>query len=756
MKYLYLKYIKSNENNQSINTGITVGDNPTLYLDIFKTHNGDKVFIRSEESQIYDFSCNYSSNFYSFIFWFNRRYNNSISNASLIIDGVTNTRHTLLVKKTSIIFDNKEYTKLKNNREDGAENKNLRIILNRDDIFYDCYFYNGDKKEFHLQPVKRISDNAVGVLDTVNDIFYTGNYSAGPVSTINFRNVKFLTIPEGKVTKIEDNEGRVLWSALPDPNKYAYGIRWDHTVPESQATTACERIGNLELHKTLPIQSKFATCIHQGTNIKYWCDPNDSRFRKDNTGFRIVNERIYLEQTTDAEKNAVSSDYSPSATYNYTIQFPDDVLNKYEEAKLLVTTYKYLYAWIKINDVNIARVNKVDTVNKKAYITTDGLIPNDNIGTITPTLEFGCSINGYDGEISVYTPKFYIWSIDKDGAGNEVWISEKKCVGYAREVKAHLIGISRCPLLRTAMNDSKWGWLNTLSDNTSVSVVNYQPNLRGGTNDTSYDQYLGDNNFRTMLGKAASNMQLSTIRTYTQKIKGSQVLYYQIWNAIVWCYFIEYADFDVKKAFNSNLTNEGYHQGGLGEGLIDINNFDKYNSRTPIVPIDYTLSAGNNTKIIQKLSHSFDSYTQKQLNVPCYRGFNTFWYGDTWLNIENFISQYDSTSNKRKFYFTDNPNNFSNDINNKEHIIEITPDLNGWVKEIAIGNNADLITNKVSNSPNYTNCNRFGNRDNQVHVTTIGGRAMYGVKCGLAFLDCSGNITYKYSSVAFAKCYILN
>lgn len=573
---------------------------------------------------------------------------------------------------------------------------------------------------------------------------------------MDFSKVTAIEIPEGKVTKIEDNEGRVLWSALPDPNKYAYGIRWDHTVPESQATTACERIGNLELHKTLPIQSKFATCIHQGTNIKYWCDPNDSRFRKDNTGFRIVNERIYLEETTDAEKNAVPSDYSPSATYNYTIQFPDDTLNKYKEAKLLVTTYKYLYAWIKINDINIARVNKVDTVNKKAYITTDSPITNDNIGTITPTLEFGCSINGYDGEISVYTPKFYIWSVDKDGAGNEVWISEKKCVDYAREVKAHLIGISRCPLLRTAMNDDKWGWLNTLSDNTAVSVVNYQPNLRGGTNDTSYDQYLGDNNFRTMLGKAASKISLSGIRTYTQKIKGSQVLYYQIWNAIVWCYFIEYADFDVKKAFNSNLTNEGYHQGGLGNGLISIDRWTEYNSNTPNVPTDYTLSAGNNTKLISKPSHSFGSYTQKQLDVPCYRGFNTFWYGDTWINIENFISKYDSISDKRKFYFTDNPNNFSNDINNKEHIIEINPNLNGWAKEIAIGNNADLITNKVSNTTNYINCYRWDNTDTSVYTTFVSGTAARGTFCGLASLSCNDVVGRAYSDVAFAKCFILN
>ena len=570
---------------------------------------------------------------------------------------------------------------------------------------------------------------------------------------MDFNKVTAIEIPEGKVAKIEDKDGNVLWSALPDPNKYAYGIRWDHTVPDSQATTACERIGNLELHKTLPIQSKFATCIHQGTDIKYWCDPNDSRFRKDNTGFRIVNEMIYLSNTTDAEKNAVHSDYSPSVTYDYTIQFPEDILNKYKEAKLLVTTYKYLYAWIKINDTVIGRVNKVDTVNKKAYITTESVVTGE---IMTPTLEFGCSINGYDGEISVYTPKFYIWSVDNDGAGNEVWQSEKKCVDYAREVKAHLIGISRCPLLRTAMNDDKWGWLNTLSGNTAVSVVNYQPNLRGGTNDTSYDQYLGDNNFRTMLGKAASNIPLSNMRTYTQKIKDSQVLYYQIWNAIVWCYFIEYADFNVKKSFNSNLTSEGYHQGGLGEGLISVNNWYEYNSQTSNVPIDYTLSAGNNTKLISEPSHSFDSFVQKQLNVPCYRGFNTFWYGDTWLNIENFISQYDSTSNKRKFYFTDNPNNFSNDINNKEHIIEINPNLSGWVKEIAIGNNANLITNKISNTSNYTNCYRWDYNDTSVHTTFVGGGAANGSNCGLAFLACHKGVGNAGSGFGFAKCYIIN
>lgn len=34
---------------------------------------------------------------------------------------------------------------------------------------------------------------------------------------MDFNKVTAIEIPEGKVTKIENNEGRVLWSALSDP-----------------------------------------------------------------------------------------------------------------------------------------------------------------------------------------------------------------------------------------------------------------------------------------------------------------------------------------------------------------------------------------------------------------------------------------------------------------------------------------------------------------------------------------------------------
>ena len=82
--------------------------------------------------------------------------------------------------------------------------------------------------------------------------------------------------------------------------------------------------------------------------------------------------------------------------------------------------------------------------------------------------------------------------------------------------------------------------------------------------------------------------------------------------------------------------------------------------------------------------------------------------------------------------------------------------MNGWAKEIAIGNNADLITNKVSNVLNYISCYRWDNIDTIVHITPVGGSAASGPPCGLAFLRCNAGVGSAVSSVAFAKCYILN
>ena len=689
---------------------------------------------------------------------------------------------------------------------------------------------------------------------------------------MDFSKVTALQIPEGNVTKIEDKEGKILWANI---NKLAYGVRWDSV---NQATTACERIGNLELHKTLPIQSRFKVCIHKGKEIQYYCNPIDSRFVDfDNTDNRDEIDKINFSINKDSLANLF---YLGSNSQGAT-SLDDESANNYY---VLVTdnkfsNYRWLYAYVKITgsdkNIYIGRIIKIDVSTKQATIEL-----NEDLDDMQPftNIELGCSINGYDGEIGVDTGgKFYQWSVDKDGAGNEVWQSLHKCVPYAREIKRHIIGIDRACVLNVAFNDAKWGWIGSLKDNTAVNVINYHTNLRGGTNNSDWDKYLGVDTFRCQLGKARTKIDLATMRSYSQKTDGGQMLYKQIWEAIVWSYVIEYADFDVKKAYNNSLTTEGYHQGGLGNGVIGGNDLANYNNNEKFAPNDYTLEFGNNTGIKTRTArqygipvaanHYWNNYTidnsilaalngsykvltimnvmnpntdynikasgnvvggtvkykitgltggqtivfkrekgnltittdgtydvewgtsnverkiyfnefqsscnitieilsapsyniiqgnQIAWNVPHWRGFNVFWYGDIYINIDNTLSQDNNNRTKRIWYYTDDATKFDNNIANKEHQIDGIFDVIGnWLKEIRINNKGDIVGIKTSNNNYYKNSyyNQFGG--GIIRFNSVGYHANSGSKCGIIALA-NFDISEKYDMCGFVKVTILD
>ena len=243
------------------------------------------------------------------------------------------------------------------------------------------------------------------------------------------------------------------------------------------------------------------------------------------------------------------------------------------------------------------------------------------------------------------------------------------------------------------------------------------------------------------------------MRSYSQKTDGGQMLYKQIWEAIVWSYVIEYADFDVKKAYKSELTTEGYHQGGLGNGIIVVNDLGNYNNNEKIVPNDYTLELGNNTGIKNRAAKG----NQIAWNVPHWRGFNVFWYGDVWINIDNMLTKYDDTKQKRIWYYTDDVSKFSNDITNKEHQIEGLGNVIGnWLQEVRINNKGDIVPSKIVNNTNYKNSYHWNNTTNDIHTTFSGGGAAGGSRCGLLYLGASDSADLARSRSGFAKVTILD
>lgn len=109
---------------------------------------------------------------------------------------------------------------------------------------------------------------------------------------------------------------------------------------------------------------------------------------------------------------------------------------------------------------------------------------------------------------------------------------------------------------------------------------------------------------------------------------------------LTWLFVVEYATLNSQKAFNANLTTEGYHQGGLGEGVttgtVTVNGATTYS----FVYCGVTNSLGNGTGIIEYTHTNTNaegaSTGTKVVNVPRYRGIENP-FGHVWKNVIDVV-----------------------------------------------------------------------------------------------------------------------
>ena len=115
---------------------------------------------------------------------------------------------------------------------------------------------------------------------------------------------------------------------------------------------------------------------------------------------------------------------------------------------------------------------------------------------------------------------------------------------------------------------------------------------------------------------------------------------YDIHRDLTWLFVVEYATLNSQKAFNANLTTEGYHQGGLGKGVtsgtVTVNGATTYS----FVPCGTTNSLGNGTGIIEytytNTNAEGTSTGTMVVNVPRYRGIENP-FGHVWKNVIDVV-----------------------------------------------------------------------------------------------------------------------
>lgn len=93
-----------------------------------------------------------------------------------------------------------------------------------------------------------------------------------------------IPLADSNTAGIISSEDKAKLDNLSDPkNLLAYGVEWDST----NSSPVLTRIGNMSLHKSLPIQSALRGCVCQGKRIMYYLDPNDWSKKADGTDSRL-------------------------------------------------------------------------------------------------------------------------------------------------------------------------------------------------------------------------------------------------------------------------------------------------------------------------------------------------------------------------------------------------------------------------------------------------------------------------------------
>lgn len=418
------------------------------------------------------------------------------------------------------------------------------------------------------------------------------------------------------------------------PYDYYYGIEWNATVSNPKPT----RIGKMELHKELPLQSLMRRCIlkDNGT-VNYYLHANDSTKRDNGAAANLT-----------------------GADGQYMVELPD------------------MYVRFE----------------------TDGDISR-HLQSTEPL------------------PGFRLWRKD-----------------YVSAVEATV----------------------QRSTTTLCSVVNKDADYRGGNNDASRD-----GTYKTQLGMPATQISLTNFRAYARK-RGStewNCNLYQTHRKLWWLFAVEYANFNSQDAFNAELDENGYHQGGLSSGVTTLNGtkWNTFNNYYPFVPCGTTNSLGNHSGVVEfTMPDEYDPGVPTKVNVPSYRGVeNPFGHIWKWTDGCKCLIQSEMDGGLSEFYVCDDPAAFTSSGVVNYDLRGNLPRKEGYVKKLILGEHGEIMPLEVGGGSTTYFCDYFYTNIPSSGVSErgvlFGGYAVYGANAGFVSANANGTATATNASVGSRLCF---
>lgn len=283
---------------------------------------------------------------------------------------------------------------------------------------------------------------------------------------------------------------------------------------------------------------------------------------------------------------------------------------------------------------------------------------------------------------------------------------------------------------------------------------------------SAYEGYIDGNYYRSSKNKIPSvNFTRSTVRPKARAngLGNSWNIYtYNEHRAICHLFLVEYATRNSQKAVNTELTPEGFRQGGLGSGCTTgtatINGAQTWS----FIPTGSSDSLGSGsgevTVTIQQTDSSGSNTTTTTRKCNRYRGIENP-FGHVWKHTDDVISVYISGYGARFWYKCDSPDHFGDSISNDNPYyknIAANAVVTGYKTKIATTSTCDFFASSCNNGSETTYwCDyNWDNTDGSLHCLLIGSHSGDGGRAGLFYLHSDARVGYSGADIGSRLTYL--
>lgn len=315
-------------------------------------------------------------------------------------------------------------------------------------------------------------------------------------------------------------------------------------------------------------------------------------------------------------------------------------------------------------------------------------------------------------------------------------------------------------------------WIDDYVESTETHNLKICPHAKSGWHHhkeayvSAYEGYIDGNYYRSSKNKIPSvNFTRSTVRPKARAngLGNSWNIYtYNEHRAICHLFLVEYATRNSQKAVNTELTPEGFRQGGLGSGCTTgtatINGAQTWS----FIPTGSSDSLGSGsgevTVTIQQTDSSGSNTTTTTRKCNRYRGIENP-FGHVWKHTDDVISVYISGYGARFWYKCDSPDHFGDSISNDNPYyknIAANAVVTGYKTKIATTSTCDFFASSCNNGSETTYwCDyNWDNTDGSLHCLLIGGVSDDGGAAGLFDLGSFAGVGHSHAAIGSRLTYL--